>query len=91
MLHIAEMNSSIFISQELIAYGISNIVGSLFSSFSSSGSISRSALQVNTGGKTQVSHLIAFSDQCTVHILLMHLQTCTTCILQYTLYVNSTW
>ena len=40
--------------QELIAYGVSNVIGSLFSSYCAAGSISRSGFQASVGGKTQV-------------------------------------
>ena len=41
-------------TQELIAYGVGNIVGAFFSSFSSVASLSRTAVQNDAGGKTQV-------------------------------------
>ena len=40
--------------QEFIACGAMNIVGSLFSSFTAAGSLSRSLVQANSGGKTQL-------------------------------------
>ena len=40
--------------QELVAYGISNVIGSLFSSYCATGNISRSGFQANAEGKTQV-------------------------------------
>ncbi|EDV24935.1 uncharacterized protein TRIADDRAFT_24909 [Trichoplax adhaerens] len=46
-------------NQELIAYGLSNIFGSFFSCFVASGSLSRSAVQDNLGGKTQVASLVS--------------------------------
>ncbi|RDD46837.1 Prestin [Trichoplax sp. H2] len=46
-------------NQELIAYGLSNIFGSFFSCFVASGSLSRSAVQDNLGGKTQVTSLVS--------------------------------
>lgn len=40
--------------QELIAFGVSNIFGASFKAFAASTSLSRSAVQESTGGKTQV-------------------------------------
>ena len=40
--------------QEFLAHGFTNIVGSFFSCFVSSGSLSRSVIQDVTGGNTQV-------------------------------------
>ena len=45
--------------QEFIAYGIMNIVGSFFSSFTAAGSLSRSSVQANAGGKTQLVGIIS--------------------------------
>eukprot|EP00731_Ephydatia_muelleri_P022025 Em0014g616a len=45
---------SIDSNQELLAYGLTNIIGSLFSSFNVGSSISRSQVQVGTKGKTQI-------------------------------------
>jgi MFS superfamily sulfate permease-like transporter len=41
--------------QELFAHGMTNVVGSFFSSYCSSASLSRSVVQDEVGGKTQVS------------------------------------
>jgi len=41
-------------NQEFIAYGIMNVIGSFFSSFNAAGSLSRSTIQANSGGRTQV-------------------------------------
>ena len=41
-------------AQELLACGIMNICGSLFSCFTAAGSLSRSTVQAVSGGKTQV-------------------------------------
>ncbi len=45
-------------NQELLAYGIGNIISSFFSSFVSSGSLSRSVVQESMG-KTQITSLIS--------------------------------
>ncbi len=50
------MNPSL---QEFLAYGMMNIIGSFFSSFNSAGSLSRSSVQSNAGGKTQLVGLIS--------------------------------
>ncbi|KAF5405695.1 Solute carrier family 26 prestin [Paragonimus heterotremus] len=42
-------------NQELFAYGLSNTIGSFFQAFPSAASLSRSAVQVSAGGKTQVA------------------------------------
>ncbi|CAF0929886.1 unnamed protein product [Brachionus calyciflorus] len=46
-------------TQELLAYGVSNVFSSFFGSFSSAGSLARSAVQNNTGGKTQLVSIIS--------------------------------
>uniref|UniRef100_A0A7N6AD50 STAS domain-containing protein n=1 Tax=Anabas testudineus TaxID=64144 RepID=A0A7N6AD50_ANATE len=46
-------------NQELIAFGVSNIFGASFKSFAASTSLSRSAVQESTGGKTQVAGLLS--------------------------------
>lgn len=43
------------ITQELIAFGASNIFGGSFKSLAASTALSRSAVQESTGGKTQVN------------------------------------
>ncbi|XP_019851375.1 PREDICTED: solute carrier family 26 member 10-like [Amphimedon queenslandica] len=56
----AQKNSySIHPDQELFAYGIMNIGGSLFRSFPTAGALSRTVLQDLTGGKTQLVSIIA--------------------------------
>ena len=51
-----------------MAYGIMNIVGCFFSSFTAAGSLSRSSVQANAGGKTQLVGFI--SSLCLLVILL---------------------
>uniref|UniRef100_A0A8C4NE32 Si:ch211-117c9.2 n=2 Tax=Eptatretus burgeri TaxID=7764 RepID=A0A8C4NE32_EPTBU len=46
-------------NQELLSIGLSNTVGSFFETFSICCSMSRSMLQANTGGKTQVASLVS--------------------------------
>uniref|UniRef100_A0A8B9RUK3 Solute carrier family 26 member 3 n=1 Tax=Accipiter nisus TaxID=211598 RepID=A0A8B9RUK3_9AVES len=46
-------------NQELIAFGLSNIVGGSFKGFASSTALSRSGVQESTGGKTQIAGLIS--------------------------------
>ncbi|ESO05350.1 hypothetical protein HELRODRAFT_119893, partial [Helobdella robusta] len=48
-------------NQELIAYGISNIVCCNLNSYVSTASLSRSLVQESTGGKTQVAGLVSSS------------------------------
>ena len=43
-----------FLWQELLAYGITNSISSMFNSFVSTASLSRSIVQETSGGKTQV-------------------------------------
>lgn len=45
-----------FLFQELIAFGLGNIVGGAFKGFASSTALSRSGVQESTGGKTQVKN-----------------------------------
>jgi solute carrier family 26 protein len=42
-------------TQEFLAFGASNIFSSFFPCFSSGGSLARSCIQYNAGGKTQVN------------------------------------
>ncbi|PKH50266.1 sodium-independent anion transporter [Tenacibaculum sp. Bg11-29] len=46
-------------NQELVALGLSNIVGSLFQSYPSTSSFSRSAINEEAGGKTGVSAIVS--------------------------------
>ncbi|XP_035825356.1 prestin [Aplysia californica] len=46
-------------NQELVAHGLSNILGSMCSSFCSSASLSRSMVQDGVGGKTQIVSLVS--------------------------------
>ncbi|CAL1537496.1 unnamed protein product [Lymnaea stagnalis] len=46
-------------NQELIAHGVSNVFGSMCSSFCSAASLSRSMVQDGVGGKTQIVSLIS--------------------------------
>ncbi|XP_072257741.1 chloride anion exchanger-like [Pyxicephalus adspersus] len=46
-------------NQELIAFGLSNIVCGSFKGFAASTSLSRSSVQESTGGKTQVAGIIS--------------------------------
>ena len=43
--------------KELFALGMANVVGSFFRCFVSSGSLSRSIVAENSGGKTQVTKI----------------------------------
>ncbi|XP_013411874.1 prestin [Lingula anatina] len=45
--------------QELIAYGMCNIIGSVFTTFSCCASMSRSLVQETTGGKTEVASIVS--------------------------------
>jgi len=49
------------LSQELLAYGLSNSISSMFNSFVSAASLSRSIVQETSGGKTQVSARLSIS------------------------------
>ncbi len=42
-------------TQEFLAYGLSNLFGSFFLCFANGGSLARSIVQNNSGGKTQVN------------------------------------
>lgn len=46
-------------NQELFALGISNVVGSMFSCLPTSCSLSRSLIQAQTGGKTQMASVVS--------------------------------
>jgi len=47
-------------NQELVALGLSNIVGSFFQAYPTTGGFSRTAVNVQSGAKTTLSSLIAF-------------------------------
>lgn len=51
-------------SQELIAFGASNIFGGAFKSLAASTALSRSAVQESTGGKTQVNRSMDHTERC---------------------------
>uniref|UniRef100_A0A8C5R8C7 STAS domain-containing protein n=1 Tax=Leptobrachium leishanense TaxID=445787 RepID=A0A8C5R8C7_9ANUR len=46
-------------NQELVAFGLSNIFGGCFRGFAAATSLSRSAVQESTGGKTQIAGLLS--------------------------------
>ncbi|XP_027694513.1 chloride anion exchanger [Vombatus ursinus] len=46
-------------NQELIAFGLGNIVGGSFTGFAASTSLSRSGVQESTGGKTQIAGFLS--------------------------------
>ncbi|KAF8571345.1 hypothetical protein P879_00078 [Paragonimus westermani] len=46
-------------NQELFAYGLSNTISSFFQAFPSAASLSRSAVQVSAGGRTQVATMFS--------------------------------
>lgn len=46
-------------TQELLAYGASNVCSSFFSCFVSAGSLGRSCIQNNAGGKTQMASVFS--------------------------------
>jgi MFS superfamily sulfate permease-like transporter len=54
-----QFSYSIDSGQELLAYGAMNLIGSLFKSFNSAGSLSRSTVQAVSGGKTQLVGIIS--------------------------------
>lgn len=54
-----KLNYEIDFNQELLAMGSGNIVGSFFSCMPFAASLSRSAIQESTGGKTQIASLIS--------------------------------
>lgn len=51
-------NYEVDATQELIAYGITNIIGVLFNSFAVSGGLARTAVNAESGAKTQVASCI---------------------------------
>ncbi|XP_076448615.1 prestin-like [Babylonia areolata] len=59
---LAEKHSStVDANQELVALGMANVLGPLFSSFCCSVSLSRSMVQDDVGGRTQITSLISSS------------------------------
>ena len=70
------------LAQELMAYGLGNIVGAFFSSFSSVGSLARTAVQNDSGGKTQVQayvqcmHVLLCGYMCAMCVSLCCVYTC---------------
>lgn len=51
-------NYTLDANQELIGIGLANLVGSLFSAYPATGSLSRSAVNYESGGRTQLSSII---------------------------------
>lgn len=47
------------VNQELLAYGLSNVVSSFFPCFASGSSLPRTCIQDETGGKTQVVSIVS--------------------------------
>nr|XP_060634371.1 chloride anion exchanger [Anolis sagrei ordinatus] len=60
-------------NQELIAFGIGNIVGGSFKGFAASTSLSRSGVQESTGGKTQIAGLLSAVIVMIVILAISHL------------------
>lgn len=56
-----KLNYEIDFNQELLAMGASNVFGSFFSCLPLSASLSRSAIQESTGGRTQIASIISCS------------------------------
>ncbi|CAK9795466.1 Slc26a5 [Anthophora plagiata] len=54
-----KLNYKIDSNQELLAMGLSNIVGSLFSCMPVSASLSRSLIQQTVGGRTQIASIVS--------------------------------
>lgn len=69
-------------NQELLAYGVVNIVSSFFSSFCAAASLSRSLVQDNVGGRTQVAGLVSSTLLLVVLLVLgTYFKTLPNCIL----------
>jgi MFS superfamily sulfate permease-like transporter len=64
-----EHDYTIHSNQEFVAYGVMNIIGSFFSSFTAAASLSRSLIQSN-GGKTQ---LVGFVSSAIILVVLLWL------------------
>lgn len=64
-------NYSVDATQELVAYGFSNIIGVLFNSFVVSGGLARTAINAESGAKSQISGCI------TAVLILLSLQLLT--------------
>ncbi|XP_041347224.1 solute carrier family 26 member 6-like [Gigantopelta aegis] len=82
-------NYTVDANQELVAHGLCNVVGPVFSSFCSAASLSRSAVQEDVGGKTQVTSLVS---SCLVLVVLLALgpyfRTLPNCILSAIIIVS---
>lgn len=59
LLFAQKLNYEIDFNQELLAMGLGNIVGSCFSCMPYSASLSRSAIQQSSGGKTQLASMVS--------------------------------
>jgi len=57
----AKTNSEVRANQELLALGTSNVVGSFFSCMPVTASLSRSAVQLAAGGRTQLTSIVSCS------------------------------
>lgn len=55
----SKLNYEIDFNQELLAMGVGNMVGSCFSCMPFAASLSRSAIQEASGGKTQLASLVS--------------------------------
>ncbi|XP_061941531.1 solute carrier family 26 member 6 isoform X2 [Apis cerana] len=62
-----KLNYKINSNQELLAMGLSNVVGSFFSCMPVSASLSRSLIQQTVGGRTQIASIIS----CTVLLIIL--------------------
>jgi MFS superfamily sulfate permease-like transporter len=56
----------IFVRQEILAMGLANILGSMFSSYTTTGSFSRSAVAADVGAKRQLAGTITGSIFCPI-------------------------
>lgn len=57
----------IVVDQEIVAVGLANLVGGMFSSYTTTGSFSRSALASDIGAKTQLQGVISGIARLTVY------------------------
>lgn len=59
LLFAQKLNYEIQFNQELLAMGLGNLLGSMFSCLPFAASMSRSTIQQNVGGRTQLASIVS--------------------------------
>lgn len=84
-----KLNYEVDSNQELIACGAGNLMGGLFDAMPAAASFSRTAGQVEAGGKTQMASIInCILLVAMVHLLGQHVSVLPTCVMAATLFFS---